>query len=715
MTRDTRWTLPGWLLGLIAGWMGTAWGEDAAPSGPPAARKDPPAKMDAPPSEKAPASPARPEVVVTGTREPSEALLVPAHVSIITAEEIERSAVRDVADVLSLSSGFHAWRTSSTPQYASLDLRGFNNGGGNGQHVLVLVDGRKTNGVNTSATDWASIPMQNIERIEVVRGPAAALYGDTAVGGVIHIITRAGADPPVRFLAAEAGSFGTFRERLFLSGRYEGLGYACFAQDERSDGFRDNSDYSGQNYTANLAYDIDGAWRLRAKAGAHDDDRRWPGALTKDEIATLGRNASVTPGDRSSLFTSNMDFGVERHEEVFMKGAGPIEVRTSAFVVWGHERLDSRSTYPGSGQARTLDDSTLLNLNLQHTSVLRLLDPDRADVKLTAGADLGYEASDAAAVNDFPGWFWVNDQDTGYRRRLIGLYAHVELAVTDALALSGGGRFDRALFNYDQRTEDLLTGDVARSSVSKAFDQWNPHAGVNYRWSATTSTYLAWGRTLRFPNRDELVGFLIAAPELRPERAMAWEAGVREEWGRSFTGALAVYRMDVRDEIFYVPPPGGIGFGANENVPRIRHDGVETEFRWQAAEPIAFRGAYTFARTTVRHGPREGHRLPVTPLHQGLAGVEVTPVGGLVLFAQTRYIGSRYLINDLDNDHPPLPAYAVTDVGARFRRGPFQVWATAFNVTQREYFESGGIRFTGEEAFYPAPGVNFEIGAQVDF
>jgi iron complex outermembrane receptor protein len=656
----------------------------------------------------------RPEIVVTGTREPSEALLVPSHVTLITAEEIERAGWRDVAEALAAPPGLFARRNSSTPQDITLDLRGFNNGGGNGQHLLVLVDGRKTNGVTGSTTDWAAIPLENIERIEIVRGPAAALYGDTALGGVIHILTKDGAADPVRSLSAGLGSFGTSWERIFLSGRTGDLGYAAFGRTERSDGFRDNSDYDAWDATGKLDYDLGSDWRLRGKAGYHEDHRRRPGSLSKAEIDQYGREASVTPDDRSTVFTSNADLGLERREEVFFKGAGTITTRSAAFATWTNNRTDSHITYPGSGDATTFDDSDLLNLTLQHTSAFRLLDPDARDLKVTVGTDLGYEVSDADALNNFPPFF-VQDQTTTYKRRLIGIFGHAELAVTDGLALSGGIRFDRALFNFRQETEDLVFGGTTEAHTNTDFDQWNPHAGVNYRWSATTSTYLSYGRTLRYPNRDELVGFLLAAPELRPERATTWEIGAREEWGREFTGSIALYRMDVQDEIYYVPPPGGVGFGANENLPRVRHQGVELAARGEIAPPVSAYVTYACTRTAIVTGPYTGNRMPVTPMHEAMGGIDVTVTEGVVLVGRVRYTGVRYLINDIENERQPLPDYATFDIGARFQRGMFKAWATAFNVSNRMVFDNGGIRFTGAEAFNPAPGVNYEVGTQVDF
>lgn len=700
-----------------------SWPMRTEAQGPPA---EPP-KTEAPEAEKPrevtdpqtpPSGPSRQTVVVTGTREPSDALLVPSHVTVLTADDLARSTWRDLTDALSAQPGLFGARNSTTPQDIALDARGFANGGGNGQRLLVLVDGRKTNNVTGSVTDWATIPMENIERVEILRGPLAALYGDTAVAGVVHILTREGAETAVRSLSAEAGSFGTTRERLFVSGKEADFTYALFARGERSDGFRKNGAYDGKDFSVRLGYALDETWRVKAKAGIHDDRRERPGTLTRGEIAVFGRNASMTPGDRSDVFDSNVDLGIERRAPRFMKGVGALDERTSLFATWVNARAASDITFVGGGTTASRDDSDLLNLSLQHTSVLGLLDPDAADLKLTAGADLGLEVSRAPTFNDFPPFF-VQKQDTGYRRRLLGLFGHGELAVTDALLVSGGARFDRALFRFDQQTEDRVLGGVTSADGGKAFDQWNPHVGANYRWSSTTSAYAAWGRTLRYPNRDELIGFLAASPELRPERASTWEVGLREEWGRSFTGTLSLYRMDVQDEIFFVPPPSGaFAFGANQNVPRLRHQGIESAFRWQVVDLVALRAGYTLAKTAIETGPFARHDLPITPRHTGTVGVEIDFGKGFLLATQTRVVGKRFLLNDLDNTTRALPAYAVTDLRLQYRNGSVLAWVTGFNVLDREYDDNGGIGgfpHGSREAFNPAAGANVELGAQVEF
>ncbi|HTF56005.1 MAG TPA: TonB-dependent receptor plug domain-containing protein, partial [Planctomycetota bacterium] len=269
------------------------------------------------PQEK-PATPAEPkpapsdqEVVVTAKRTESDLLETPAGVTLIAREDIDKSNAHTVVDLLQGRAGLFVTKNSTTPQDSVVDVRGFNNGGGNGQRLLVLVDGRKVNSVSGSQTDWASIPLENVERIEILRGPAASLYGDGAVAGVILIVTRRPTKEPSASLEAGFGSFRTYRS----SGSYratEGpLGISLFAGRETSDGFRVNSAFNGENATALLTYDLAPKAQSHLKLGLHDDHRERPGTLTEAEIDQLGRKGSTTLGDQANVRNGFADLGLD--------------------------------------------------------------------------------------------------------------------------------------------------------------------------------------------------------------------------------------------------------------------------------------------------------------------------------------------------------------------------------------------------------------------
>ena len=129
------------------------------------------------------------EIVVTATRYPQQLDSIPANVSVISAADIEASVARNIPDLLRAEAGLHVNDITGNGQTYTVDIRGF--GETAGLNTLVLVDGRRITSADLSGTDWTVIPLDRVDRIEIIRGSrSSVIYGDNASGGVINIITR---------------------------------------------------------------------------------------------------------------------------------------------------------------------------------------------------------------------------------------------------------------------------------------------------------------------------------------------------------------------------------------------------------------------------------------------------------------------------------------------------------------------------------------------
>ena len=127
-------------------------------------------------------------VTVTAERVPLEPDRSAAAVTVVTAEAIERRPVQNLADVLRLTPGFAFLGGDGAGVPPAATVRGFY-GGGEAEYVLVLVDGRPINDVETGVVDWELVSLDAVERVEVVRGGASSLWGDAAVGAVVNVVT----------------------------------------------------------------------------------------------------------------------------------------------------------------------------------------------------------------------------------------------------------------------------------------------------------------------------------------------------------------------------------------------------------------------------------------------------------------------------------------------------------------------------------------------
>jgi iron complex outermembrane receptor protein len=661
-----------------------------------------------------PPSPPQEDRVVTAKRYESEIVETPAGVTVILRQDIEKSGAHSVVDVLQGRAGVLITKNSSTPQDSVVDVRGFNNGGGNGQRLLVLVDGRKINSVTGSQVDWASLPLENVERIEILRGPAAALYGDGAVAGVILIVTRRPTKEPSGSIGASAGSFRSYRSHGAYRAMDGAFGISIFAGLETAEGFRKNSAFTGENATALLTYDFDPTLQGRLKLGLHDDDRERPGTLTEAEIDAVGRDGTTTLGDEATVRQGFADLVFD-----WDTGAGTL----TPALYYTSDATDSSTTF-ASGTSAADSESSLAQLSLKHVTSFTLFG---GEAKLVAGVEAGFESAESDSLNDFSSFGFVELQQSDFDRRLWGAYARAESRLGESLMVAAAVRYDAARIEFARETQDLSGGSSTTLEGDEDFSNVAPLASVSWFFTDHTSAYASAAKTFRLPNRDELVGFLTSSLNLEPERARVYEVGVRSRECDLLGGGVALYWMDVHNEIYFVPPATGEdvfstgNFGQNENVDQVRHRGIEIELESAPDPSLLLRASVTFQRTTIESGPFDGKEMPISPDLAIAFDGTWTAECGFSATVGVRHAGERFLLNDLSNDVDPLDAYTVVDVRLRYAWKKAVFFFEANNLFGEEYFDNGGIGAGGtgiwgaREAFNPAPEEWFMAGVSVEF
>jgi vitamin B12 transporter len=244
-----------------------------------------------------------PALVVTPSRMTEPLGQALASVSVISREDLELSAAEDLFELLRLQPGVDIVRTGGPGAQTSVFLRGSNS-----NHVLVLVNGVRVSSANTGAYAWEQLPLNQVERVEIVRGPRASLYGSDAIGGVIHVITRS---DPAPYARISGGSYGTAEFEGGLGYRGEQSQLSIIA------GYRDVSGFSAQNPNG-FSYhpDDDGfeALSLGLKGAADADYGRWRYSLLAiDNRSEFDQGQSDARQDIASLeflgqFSANWDY-----------------------------------------------------------------------------------------------------------------------------------------------------------------------------------------------------------------------------------------------------------------------------------------------------------------------------------------------------------------------------------------------------------------------
>lgn len=227
--------------------------------------------------------------MVTATRSPLAASRVLADVSVVHREAIERSGAASLADVLQRLPGVEISRNGGPAGATSLYLRG-----GETRHTAVYIDGLRVDSQSTGGTAWEGLPLEQVERIEVLRGPAAAAYGSDAVAGVVQIFTRRGREGLQAGASLTLGSQRTAVAQANLAGAAAGVDYALALSQGRSDGDNarpiatanpDDDGWRRSSAQARVGWSFLPGQRVEAALTASNLRSQYDGSLANDDVS----------------------------------------------------------------------------------------------------------------------------------------------------------------------------------------------------------------------------------------------------------------------------------------------------------------------------------------------------------------------------------------------------------------------------------------------
>lgn len=475
-------------------------------------------------------------VVVTANRSEISADQALASVTVIDRQDIERSRAPDLLDLLARQAGIDIARTGGPGQASTVFMRG-----GNSNHTLILIDGVRVNDATQGIYDFAHLPLAQIERIEIVRGPRAALWGSDAIGGVIHIFTR---DPSAPYAEVHAGSYGR-------AGADAGLGLA--QGDSRfglSAGIEDLRGFSATKPSVfGFDPDNDGYHNrnlsLRGQTRFGSQRLAFTGLLTDADV-------EFDQGETAALHRA---FGATL--------SGRLSDRWNHSLALGHndENLDTPVFGSHFGSDRSsidwvntlaLDTANTLNLGLNWSRESGFSDD------AFSGPQFDRSRRNTAA---FASW------RTGWK--------------THTLELS---------LRHDDNSQ------FASANTGNAAWGWQVNDGLRVRAS--------WGQGFRAPNFNELFfpgffGLFAGNPDLQPERSNSLETGLDWQLSDAQRIGVSVYRTRIGDLIAFDGPALSA-----VNVNRAAIDGVELDYRF-ARDAFEFTGNATWldARDVTTHAP----------------------------------------------------------------------------------------------------------------
>lgn len=631
------------------------------------------------------------EVVVTASRQEEQLNKVPAHVSVVTAKDIENSTAQNVAEVLYNQAGIHVSDISGNKRNYSVDLRGF--GESTSQNILLLVDGRRVNLDDLSGADWNLIPIERIDRIEIIRGSRGTiLYGDNATAGVINIITKEGARPGATAKLAY-GSYATLKGHASASGASDTLAYDISASYLQSNGYRDNSDAIAKDIGANLRVDPTDRFRVHLSGGYHYDDTRNPGRLFQTDFdAGLSRTDTATPDD----FDKVDDYYIQMGLEFDVTGELLFKLNASSR---GRDKK-SFGTFSGG----FFDSDTSSDIYAASPQLVFHHGAGRFSNRMILGADLSKSEQDFDNRSEF---FGTPSQIVATLEKVnTAYYIHDEVGIGRHLSISGGYRSDRATFSYTPSTPD-----------EKTLDEESYTIGVNYAFSDASHVYGSYSRSFRYPVLDEQFDFFTSTIDtnLAQQTSDNLEIGASVEIVKNLRAGVNLFSIETDDEIFF----NNLTF-ANENMEgtTIRR-GAEFSLSWQY-DSFAVSGSYTRTDTEFDGGPNDGKEVPFVPENKASAKASYAFACGLTLGLNATYIGEAFLISDFQNSFEKADAYTVVNAKVQYDWRGLTFFADLNNIFNEEYSSYSVVgfnpaTFANAPSFYPSPEFNALVGVTAHF
>jgi vitamin B12 transporter len=560
-------------------------------------------------------------VVVTAERFEQRLEQTGASVTVVPEEAMQVQEYRRVDEVLRTVPGVQILTSGSPGKLSTVRIRG-----ANPTQVQVLIDGVRVKSATSGDFDFADLTLDDIARVEVLRGPQSTLYGADAIGGVVNIITKRGQGPPSGFLDLEAGNYETFRERAGVSGSEGPWSYSLGVSRLDFGGQFDNDDQDLTSVNARIGYALP----------------------NKGELSLTGRFQDSHTGIPFATVFPDFDPNREQNQRL---GLLSLEWRQPWTSMWEHrlrvsgvdETLEFRDKPDPEHPFAFPSDISTRRIEAEWYHFVKIVPWNT----ITVGGEYRNEVGEVK----------------GSYKQTVDSWAIVlqdQIALFDSLYLTGGIRYDgNSVF------EDKATARVAASYLVKATD---------------TRLKASWGQGFRAPTFNEL--FFPAFPpcgpfgnpNLKPEESDGWDAGVEQHlWDRRVRLAATYFRTDYENLIqSTLTDPANFCFQA-QNVGDARSEGVEVEASVTPVDGLVVSVAYTY---TDAEDQTTGNPLPRVAKNALAVTATWEPFPGLTLSGEVLVLSSQFEAPG----QPRNPGYTVVNAAAAYRL-PIKRWGFLSNIT----------------------------------
>jgi vitamin B12 transporter len=586
-------------------------------------------------------------IVVSATRFDIPLDQSPTSISVVDSQDIEQKQIERVSDALREVPGLNVVQTGTPGQLTSVFMRGLPS-----QDMQVLLDGIPINQGLAGQFDFANLTTDDIDRIEVARGPQSTIYGPHALAGVVQIFTKQGNGPPGITLSEEGGTYGTFRETLESDGKIGQFDYSIGASRIDTDNARPNNNYR------NTSAITDVGW-------SPDEQLRIGGLFAYSESETGNPNLITDPRPVDHFLT----------EKWFIAPRVDVHVADwwdhRLIFDYDHERQVNNPNQDGFvGPTRALFERTTIDYqnDLRPTSWLTL----------TSG--LFYNTIKSGQERPFV------SQAFGPQPTFIG-----DDVQENAVYLQATANIENLIFVAGGRLDEFNQfGDI-----------WTYRIASSYKIDKTNTTLHSSVATGFSPpsSQDKIFG---NNPNLKPDKDFGWDTGFEQRiWENRVAFGATYFHNDLSNIVGFDQT-----FIKAFNLGTAETQGVETEFRAQPMADLTLKASYTYleARKTSSAdvGAPEGSRLPRQPRNEVYVSASYLWCKKLRTTVEAKFVNAREEFNHVNFFGPNMDIedYNFVNFAAEYEINPhLSIFGRIDNLTGEHYAEVFGFPALGTAVY----------------
>ena len=669
-----------------------------------------------------------PTLIVSGSRFEENLNEVPANVKVITRDEIENSSSNTIPQVLSQIGGLRVRGVNAGTLNldATVDMGGF--GTTASSNTLILIDGIRINPIDSSNIDWGSIPIDSVERIEIVQGGAGVQYGNGAVGGVINIITNGG-KKNINQASTTYGSWGTLINNAILKNTVDKTTYQLTANTSNTNGWRANTAANAYSVDAKISQSLGGNDRIFIDAfyGYTNSQLAGPvvgvfgsGDPRSVRLQNSGDNLTVkNSGFRQGLTKAvNSQYTVEFDSSYSAKNSNFYSPQADFFA--GGSSAGSAMNNDLQGWQLAVSPRVKANFGSFGTSVFGY------DYSKANQSGVGsYSPLSQAIILAYQGRGFFNGLTSNTQNATQinqSVYLIQRIPLTSKIEASGGFR------RQVQQASTSSTSVSAANGTAVSNQQYAANAGdiaLNFNYLPGQRIYAKWNQSFRFPNIDEYWGVAYGpAPNyqaitvfngiLQPQTTQTYELG--GSWSvLNSKITSSIFRSATQNEISYNP---ATGYNYN-SIYQVDRNGFLFDIATDLSKSLNIAAGGKYQKSFYANGPYSGNAIPIVPntLLNARANYVLTPnasFGGVINYVseQNYDTGPSYF-----NSAQMMPAYVVADVYASYRYQSLEGRLTIKNVGNAQYATYGTApsNVSSRYSYYPSEPRSYFVNVRYNF